>query len=379
VSLKRTCIYRKVLRCRIAHDEPDVVVRDPLNATQCWGRGVSEAVLITGATGTVGAEVCEQMRALAGYDVVRVARSAADGRAEVAWTMGAESPPQSLRGHWNYVIHCAADTRWTMDDQEALQANLASTVALRALIDRDTQLIHVSTAYSDGLRGAGTSRQRGDYRNAYEYSKALAEQWVAENVPTAVIVRPPMIIGRSSDGDIARPTGVYTLFQGLTSGMLAAVVGSPQARIELAPVDAVAHVIVSAVRAQSAVHCRRITVSGGSDALTLSELIARACARINDARQQHGIADIEVPPVIEREKWDRFFLPFARDYLTKRQLAVIELLSAFNVYTSSDRGFEPDWPVREIGNAFDTCVAWWCQRFHRTAMRVPIPWRLKVS
>jgi nucleoside-diphosphate-sugar epimerase len=54
-----------------------------------------------------------------------------------------------------------------------------------------------------GVRAWALAEQPGDYRNHYEWSKAAAERLVRERYGDVTIVRPPLVVGRRSDGTVA--------------------------------------------------------------------------------------------------------------------------------------------------------------------------------
>src|SRR5205823_1818108 len=131
--------------------------------------------------------------------------------------LGNGGPPDGLAGEWDAIVHTAADTRWTQSYDEAFRANVATVAALEPLVSRSTHVIHVSTAYAVGLRADVSSEDASDYRNAYEWSKAHAERLAKRLFERVTIVRPPLIIGRRSDGRAARFAGMYTILRGIAS------------------------------------------------------------------------------------------------------------------------------------------------------------------
>jgi len=155
-------------------------------------------VLVTGATGVIGTEVAQRLRALPGAQVTATARRAPAGDT-VAWHIGQEPPLPPLEGPWDVIVHTAASTRWTMSRDEALDANVGVLRAILGLAGPGTHLVHLSTAYVGGQRNR--SDLRGEefegYRNGYEWSKAVCEQVILEEHrgPTT-IVRPPLVVGR---------------------------------------------------------------------------------------------------------------------------------------------------------------------------------------
>lgn len=334
-------------------------------------------VLLTGATGSIGHEVWGLLSQLPGIELAGVSRRGDPERGVVAWRLGQEPRPSELDGHWDVVVHSAADTRWSMTDEQADQANVTPLQDVLALTDADTHLVHVSTAYVTGLHGEGHSTDRDDYRNAYEWSKALAEQRLREQCTDYTVVRPSMVIGRRSDGYLSRFPGAYTLLHALTSGLAAALVGDATAQVDLVPVDVVAAEIVGAVTGKRPGGERTVTVVAGATAPTFAEVVETACAVLNEYRKEHDAAPLAIPPFIPVENWERFFLPFGRTVIGKHHLRAIDLLAAFQTYVGRPQplpGGHRD--AAEPLKSFARSVQYWIDRHPRPALRVPQEWEL---
>ncbi|MFE3499701.1 SDR family oxidoreductase [Kitasatospora sp. NPDC059146] len=337
-------------------------------------------ILLTGATGVVGTEVTGLLRA-AGHTPVPVARratvDASVAEASVRWRMGAEPPPAELAGHWDVIVHAAATTRWTLTRPEAVAANVEPLRAVLALADRDTHLVHVSTAYVGGTRNPGDLRsaQFEGYRNGYEWSKARCEDLArAEHPGPLTVVRPPLVVGRSRDGRIARFSGPYTILQALVSGLAAVVVGDPDGYAEISPVDQVARVIAAAGLAEPPPTPRTEVIAAGPACLTLSALLDVICDTLNSCRAAHGIAPVERPPLVPTERWNRFFLPLADRHLSPFQAQAVKLLAMFQSYTSMTEPFTPTHPVTDPATVMATAVRHWADAKPRLALARPQPW-----
>ncbi|MDG4807574.1 SDR family oxidoreductase [Micromonospora sp. WMMD1120] len=335
-------------------------------------------ILVTGADGVVGREVLEQLAAHpAAPTVVPVTRTGSRP-GTTAWNIGAEAPPEAVRGPWDAIVHMAACTRWTMTRAEAEAANIAPTRAVLDLLAPGTHLVHVSTAYVGGARTEESDAADFDgYRNGYEWSKAECERLVRAQVPNGLtIVRPPLILGRSTDGAISRFSGPYTLLQALVSGLAAVVVGSPDGYAEVAPVDQVAEAIVDAAVGAAPNDQRLEVVAAGAAALRLSEMVDIVCAELTGWRAERGLGPIQVPPLISTESWHRFFLPLAERHLSQVQHEAVRLLGMFESYTSMPAPFEPTRPVADPRAVLVQSVRWWAENKQRAASRTPTPWTM---
>ncbi|WUI01733.1 SDR family oxidoreductase [Spirillospora sp. NBC_00431] len=331
-------------------------------------------VLLTGATGVLGSELLGALRRRRGIDVVAVSRRGAPSDGVLGWRIGAEPPPDELPRRFDAIVHAAATTRWNQEPEEAWAGNVRSTEAVLDLAGGDTHLVHVSTAFAIGLRGDTSSTLLSDYRNSYEWSKAAAERVVAEH-PRCTVVRPPLIIGRRSDGHIARFSGLYTFARACMSGLAPALVGEPKGTVEMVPVDDVADAVLAALDAGPAAGPAEPVVLGtGTAALTTEELVEGAFGALNAWRARHGAAPVSPPPIISAERWERFLLPFARTELTGRQLRIIELLSEFVPYVSMAEAPEPTVLLPAVHDCLATSFGFWAGANPRAALAEPRPW-----
>jgi len=342
-------------------------------------------VLVTGATGLIGSELMDRLRrrsAPSGQGVgpgagtlVGVARrEGGPGPGTVRWDMATEPAPEALRGEWDVIVHAAADTRWTQSIPEAERANVATVAALTPLVSERTRLVHVSTAYALGRRGDTASGDPADYRNHYEWSKAAAERLACDLFPGLTIVRPSLVIGRRGDGTAARFSGMYLFLRGVTAGTIPAVVGSPEAYLDVVPVDAVAGVIADRVLEAGAGGGDVLTVAAGAAAPRVQEGLEAMVGALNRWREERSLPAIEQPPLVAPERWERFFLPFARTHLSPRQMRILDLLANFAPYLQIDEPLRPTDPVADAAAAIAPAVRYWADTHPRLAALEPRPW-----
>jgi nucleoside-diphosphate-sugar epimerase len=336
-------------------------------------------VLLTGAGGVLGTELLARLRDLPTVAVTGVTRSGDAAAGVDAWYLGAEPCPEHLRGRWDVVVHCAASTRWNMTADEARAANVQTTEALAAVVGPTTHLIHISTAFAGGLRGSVASEQPTDYRNHYEWSKAAAERLVRNRHRTVTIVRPPLIIGRRSDGYVSRSTGIYTFFRAAGTGTAPVVVAEPDAFLEMAPVDDVAARIVEHVTGPPPAAPVIDMIGRGADAPRVSEALELAQAGINDVRKRHGRAPLEPTPIVSPARWERFHLPFARGHLDQRQLQVLELLSAFAPYLQIREPFLPQTTITDVRPVLRRSMAAWADAHRGVGLAEPHAWMKRLA
>jgi nucleoside-diphosphate-sugar epimerase len=336
---------------------------------------MSSAVLVTGATGLVGHELMDQLSA-SGSEVVGISRrgSPVDSNI-VAWDMATEPPPARLRRPWDAIVNAAANTRWTMSPEEATGANVTSVRALEPLVSDETHVIHVSTAFAVGLRGDVESPDLADYRNTYEWSKAHAERVAREVFPLLTVVRPPLIVGRRSDGRAARFSGMYTLIRGMTIGTVPAVVADPTAHFDAIPVDDLCRLLTDVASSRTAGEGSALTIAAGAAAPTVEEAITTVLASLNHWRRQRDQQPLESLRLISPDSWKRFFKPFVSANLGPQQRLILELLGSFEPYLALTSPLRPDYAVEGILSCLDTSTRYWAETNPRTAARSPRPWR----
>ena len=336
-------------------------------------------VLLTGAGGVLGTELLERLRASSAVAVTGVTRRGDADGGVLAWRLGEEPCPPALAGPWDVVVHSAASTRWNMTPEEAVAANVRSTEALAAVVGPRTHVVHVSTAYAEGLRGSTASTDLGAYRNGYEWSKAASERLVRDRFGAVTIVRPPLIIGRRRDGRVARFTGVYTFLRAATTGLAPALVADPDAYLEVAPVDDVASRIVElAVGAPPTAPVVDV-IARGERALRVREALAIAQAGLNEVRARHGRPPLEPSPMIDPRSWERFYLPFARQHLHPSQLKVLELLSAFTPYLKIRTPLAVDTFIADVAPALRRSIAHWAESRPGAALTEPRAWSARPA
>lgn len=334
------------------------------------------SILVTGATGLVGTEVSDQLRACEGTTVVGVSRRDNGTSPDlVSWRIGVDPPPTQVRRHWDVIVNTAASTQWTMSRKVATIANVASVRALRPLASADTHFIQVSTAFAVGLSGDAESADPADYRNSYEWSKAQAEQVARDEFSRLTIVRPPLLVGRRIDGRAARFSGMYTLIRGLTASTVPVVVGLPHARMEVLPVDDLGRILTDLALDEDAGDGATLTLGSGRAAPTVEEALTVVLDALNGWRLPRGHQTLERPRVIPGESWHRFFLPFARRHLTPRHLQILDLLRCFEPYLEGPRLGESDRVVDDPLPALESSTRFWADTHPRLAALQPWPWR----
>lgn len=230
-------------------------------------------VLVTGATGVIGAELCRVLSRRA--KVLAVIRGdSRDVTAKERWLRGwvgdTRSHVEVIRGDitveglgldadaWravadaDSVIHAAANISLTQHRESAVASNVEGTrrvIALAESLPRLSRFTYVSTAFVHG-KAPGHHLEdtvvdpRGSFENEYERSKAEAEALCRGSTLPWTIVRPSIVLGRSADGAIARMRdAVYFMIRRVQEGLLPMFPGDADATVDLVPLDFVARAI----------------------------------------------------------------------------------------------------------------------------------------
>ncbi|MBI1897996.1 MAG: SDR family oxidoreductase [Acidobacteria bacterium] len=208
---------------------------------------------MTGATGLVGSQWLERLIASRpGIRVIALTRQhcgaleAPEGvefrQAEIsqpALGIGADRY-RELQSQVRQIIHCAADTRFSLPLEEARAANVATTrnvLAFARGCRRLQKIAHVSTVYIAG-RSEGAFREEAltpaGFLTTYEQTKHEAERVVLEamcELPIA-IYRLSTIIGDTS-GRIRRVNYFHQIIQLACQHRLRMIPGVPDAPVDL--------------------------------------------------------------------------------------------------------------------------------------------------
>lgn len=234
-------------------------------------------VLVTGASGLVGAEVCARLLK-AGYDVHglvhnvrqpvanngRAVPASPDGRAgTVRLVTGDVTVPrlglgdsawERLAADVDLIVHTAAITDFGRPRAVYDAINTTGTAHVIELAQQaGAALVHVSTAYVCGERDGVITESPGDaglssFGNFYEQSKFAAEQLVrkaAANGLPVTVIRPSVVVGATRTGVIRDFKNIYVVLKLLSEGRVSAIPGHFDACIDLVPVDHVAALVAA--------------------------------------------------------------------------------------------------------------------------------------
>ena len=220
-------------------------------------------ILVTGAGGLIGGEVAARLTARGHRVTALVHRNPnvlgnngnqppihAMLRGDVSQPGLGLSAIDTVSRDYDLLIHCAATTRFDLDDEAYNAVNVAGTGHAIAFARAGRMaLLHISTAYvcgqRDGRIGEDDPLPRSDFANGYEASKAQGEALVAASGLRYAIARPSVVLGEAASGAIRSFDALYTAFKLIAEGRVRHIEARVGATIDFVPLDHVAAGIVA--------------------------------------------------------------------------------------------------------------------------------------
>ncbi|GIF23856.1 thioester reductase-like protein [Actinoplanes tereljensis] len=224
-------------------------------------------ILVTGAAGLVGAEVCARLikNNHQVYGLVHHVRTltANSGRPVTGVDLipGDVTQPRlglddatwrKLADEVDLIVHSAAITDFGRPRELYQAVNTTGTAHVLELAGfKNARLIHVSTAYVCGEQDGRileTSLDAGQrFGNHYEESKFQAELLVRKAATEATVIRPSVVVGAARTGVVREFKNIYVVLKLLSEGRVTSIPGHFDACVDLVPVDHVAALIADVV------------------------------------------------------------------------------------------------------------------------------------
>jgi len=280
-------------------------------------------ILVTGAAGLIGGEVCARLAAR-GHEVVALTHRTREVRGNdgalvpladnfcgnvTAPMLGI--PPREF----DLLVHCAANLQFDAPEADLQAVNVEGTRnALDLARAAGSSFLHVSTAYVCGTREGviqeGPVPSATTFTNVYEASKAAAEETVAQSSLRFAIARPSIVQGEQATGAIRDFPSLCNVFRLMARGKVTQFPAAPTSTLDLVPIDHVAEGIVRIAE-------RMERAAGGHYHLVANKPIATA-------ELAHGVARVAHfpdPQVVAPEDYNPIALRPAERLLAERMLA----------------------------------------------------------
>lgn len=286
-------------------------------------------VLLTGASGVVGSALLTRLHAFEVIALVHRTPVLAAGVTSVAGDISAprlglsDRTYRDLVGRVDAVIHCAAVTDFARKDGSLEATNIDGTQRVAAFaVDAGATLYHVSTAF------VGTTAQAGRSSTSVGYaaSKAAGEQVVRASGVPAVILRPSVVIGDSTTGQIAAFQGLHRLAGAILTGAVPMIPFDADWPIDFVPCDVVADAIATVV--ERGLTEGEFWVTAGDRSMSLREAVTLTV----DLGAELGL-QLDAPRFVSPDLFDRLIAPVFLDALPpKVRRSVLRLLDSFATY-----------------------------------------------
>jgi nucleoside-diphosphate-sugar epimerase len=222
----------------------------------------------------------------------------------------------NLAARTDFVIHAAAITDFNEPRERIFRTNVEGTKNIVALAHlADAPLYYLGTAFSDPL-----SYAEGSQPNAYELSKREAEAVVRGSGIPSVILRPSIVVGDSTTGEISRLQGFHLLMslfmKGSLKGFLPLGPSGLNSYVDIVPQDLIARVVMTLLAGEHV--GGEYSLTSGDQALTIGRFL-EICTL--NARRLVGY-ELGRPRVVNMEIFDRLIRPVFLPALppTMRQL-----------------------------------------------------------
>lgn len=272
-------------------------------------------VLVTGAAGLIGGEVCARLAAR-GHQVTALVHRNADVRdnqrklvAGISVLLGDVRLPGfglAAAPEVDLVIHSAAVTAFDATPEAYQSVNVDGTAhAIGVARAAGARLLHVSTAYVCGARdGVIAESDTGTaFVNGYEASKAAGEALVWRSRLDFAIARPSVVVGDAATGAISRFENIYMIFKLIAEGRVRTLPAAAGASLDLVPIDHVAGGIVA--MAEGFARVKGQTLHLVADSPTPIARIGEAIAAVPGLGAPHFVAPdafdpARLPPIERR-------------------------------------------------------------------------------
>ncbi|HYZ87572.1 MAG TPA: SDR family oxidoreductase [Bryobacteraceae bacterium] len=289
-------------------------------------------LFLTGATGLVGSEFLQRALAQDLRVICLTRRAASFGEAVVLRgdLSNFEVDPRDV----NAILHCAAETRFSLGIDEIRSTNLEGTRRVLEFARRCPKLEklgYVSTVFTCGRMEGSLNETRWRppaFTNTYQQSKWEAEELVFDRMRDlpAAIYRLSSIIGHSRTGVVRQFNYTHRLLRLFPSNVLPVVPGVPDAPVDLIATDwasdALFQLFVSRFEAGKVFHI----CAGPARSMGVEEMIHLARCIFESTPEARKWLPIRVPKLVSLAEYRTFVEEANRgkDRLLKETIRVLD-------------------------------------------------------
>lgn len=322
-----------------------------------------KTILLTGATGVVGAAL---LKKLDGHDVVCLVHetSPAPNGGTIETVRGSVTEPllgldpkahDELARRVDAVVNCAAITEYTAKRPDMFAVNVDGVKRVLDLAQRgDADFFHMGTAFvattpvevdeSHGSRDI----KRWWNPQLYIESKRAGDEVVAKSGVPASVIRPSIVFGDSDTGETPQFQGLHVLIRVFFEESLPIVPLDPKRRIDFIPRDVLAELMVHVI--EQPFEAREWWLTAGDRALTVDDLM-----RIGADYLDRIGSPIAPPRVVPPDMVDRLIRPVFLPQLPARMRRRFEQLMQLEPLFFTEDVFGSSVPEieRSSGRPFD--------------------------
>lgn len=294
-------------------------------------------IFLTGGSGVIGQALLSRLDSSPIICLVRQTKLNAQGNSTV---VGDISLPRlgldrtqfrDLAKRIDCILHCAAVTDFTVEDDSVFRTNARSLENIFELAAcARIPIFHLSTAFIRPPESASGEP-------LYAASKREAERLVLASGLKYVIIRPSIVIGDSASGAITRFQGFHTVIGAFLNGMLPMMPASPKAYIDFIPQDLLAESILALIEEWRL--NEEYWITSGDESLT----IERIGALVKEFALRLG-KPMELPRFVSRDTVDRLIRPVFMAALSPPIRRRFERLLQISAYLCIDQPFMTSMP-----------------------------------
>jgi nucleoside-diphosphate-sugar epimerase len=235
-------------------------------------------------------------------------------------------------------VHSAAVTDFGESDELIHSTNvrgLENMLELAAIAQ--VPFYYISTAFIRPHQ-----RKDAPSEHTYTISKREGERLVRDSGLAHAIIRPSIVIGDSTSGEIARFQGIYNIISSLFRGFLPILPMLPHAYIDFIPQDVVANAIAAIIEHDCV--AGEYWITSGNKALTVRQ-IADLVAEFGKTQ---GI-EINIPRMVSPDIVDRLIRPAFMSELPKSVKKGFDWFAQVAPYLCNEEPFPTSLPEIETG------------------------------